>query len=142
MARTPCAFDIWCLTSGCDFMDTICNRQAQCGCQRKERASGGVADVATQDLSTEAKCQRHFMRLQVFGMFTLEPERFQNQPTPTREKITEDRKGSSPEDAQAACDFSFSRSKFSLFFHRVSVMAAILRASVRRPRRDKPAPDH
>ena len=35
-------------------------------------------------------------------------------------------------DAQAACDFSFSRSKFSPFFHRVSVMAAILRASVRR----------
>jgi hypothetical protein len=35
-------------------------------------------------------------------------------------------------DAQAACDFSFSASKFSPFFHRVSVMAAILRASVRR----------
>src|SRR4030081_1117637 len=36
------------------------------------------------------------------------------------------------EDAQAACDFSFSASKFSSFFHRVSVIAAILRASVRR----------
>src|SRR5215472_17633785 len=35
-------------------------------------------------------------------------------------------------DAQAACDFSFSASKFSPFFHRVSVMAAILRASVSR----------
>src|ERR1039458_3792782 len=35
-------------------------------------------------------------------------------------------------DAQAACDFSFSASKFSPFFHRVSVIAAILRASVRR----------
>ena len=35
-------------------------------------------------------------------------------------------------DAQAACDFSFSTSKFSPFFHRVSVIAAILRASVRR----------
>jgi hypothetical protein len=35
-------------------------------------------------------------------------------------------------DAQAACDFSFSASKLSPFFHRVSVMAAILRASVRR----------
>lgn len=34
--------------------------------------------------------------------------------------------------AQAACDFSFSASKFSPFFHRVSVMAAILRASVSR----------
>ncbi len=35
-------------------------------------------------------------------------------------------------DAQAACDFSFSASKFSPFFHSVSVIAAILRASVRR----------
>jgi hypothetical protein len=35
-------------------------------------------------------------------------------------------------DAQAACDFSFSMSKFSPFFHTVKVMAAILRASVRR----------
>src|SRR5438132_5044571 len=35
-------------------------------------------------------------------------------------------------DNQAACDFSFSASKFSPFFHRVSAMAAILRASVRR----------
>src|SRR2546426_126827 len=35
-------------------------------------------------------------------------------------------------DAQAACDFSFATSKFSPFFHRISVMAAILRASVRR----------
>ena len=35
-------------------------------------------------------------------------------------------------DAQAACDFSFSMSKFSPFFHNVRVMAAILRASVRR----------
>jgi len=34
--------------------------------------------------------------------------------------------------AQAACDFSFSMSKFSPFFHTVKVMAAILRASVRR----------
>src|SRR2546425_4069936 len=35
-------------------------------------------------------------------------------------------------DAQAACDFSFATLKISPFFHRVSVMAAILRASVRR----------
>ena len=35
-------------------------------------------------------------------------------------------------DAQAACDFSFSASKPSPFFHSVSVMAAILRASVSR----------
>ena len=33
-------------------------------------------------------------------------------------------------DAQAACDFIFCASKFSPFLQRVSVMAAILRASV------------
>ncbi len=37
-----------------------------------------------------------------------------------------------PRDAQAACEFSLLMSKSSPFFHRVSVMAAILRASVRR----------
>src|SRR5215471_5613555 len=35
-------------------------------------------------------------------------------------------------DAQAACNFSFSASKSSPFFQSVSVMAAILRTSVRR----------
>src|SRR5215469_11372922 len=35
-------------------------------------------------------------------------------------------------DAQAACEFSLSMSKSSPFFHSVSIMAAILRASVRR----------
>src|SRR5882724_328538 len=50
---------------------------------------------------------------------------------PPPEKITGDG-GLFPRDAQAACDFSLSTSKFSPFFHRVSVMAAILRASVRR----------
>jgi hypothetical protein len=35
-------------------------------------------------------------------------------------------------DAQAACEFSLSMSKSSPFFHSVSVIAAILRASVRR----------
>jgi hypothetical protein len=34
--------------------------------------------------------------------------------------------------AQAACGFSFSASKLSPFFHRVSVIAAILRARVSR----------
>src|ERR1700681_4030215 len=64
------------------------------------------------------------IRLQAIGMLTLEPERLKNQPATTRESIGGD--------AQAACDFSFSASKFSPFFHRVSVMAAILRASVSR----------
>ena len=41
-------------------------------------------------------------------------------------------KGLFTRDAQAACDFSLSASKPSPFFHRVSVIAAILRASVSR----------
>src|ERR1700724_1068397 len=48
-----------------------------------------------------------------------------------QKKITGDG-GLFTQDAQAACDFSFSTSKFSPFFHKVSVMAAILRANVRR----------
>src|SRR6266568_8192093 len=64
-------------------------------------------------------------------MLTLEPERLKNQLTTTRKRSPE-MKGLFTGDAQAACDFSFSASKFSPFFHRVSVMAAILRASVRR----------
>ena len=53
-----------------------------------------------------------------------------NQPPP--EKASAEMEGLFTGDAQAACDFSFSASKFSPFFHSVSVIAAILRASVRR----------
>ena len=70
------------------------------------------------------------VRLQAIRILTLEPERLQNRLATTR-KITGDGRALTG-DAQAACDFSFSASKFSPFFHRVSVMAAILRASVRR----------
>src|SRR5438093_6069640 len=69
--------------------------------------------------------------LQAIGMLTLEPERLKNQRTTTRKRSPE-MEGLFTGDAQAACDFSFSASKFSPFFHRVSVMAAILRARVRR----------
>jgi len=55
----------------------------------------------------------------------------QNRLATTRKRSPE-MEGLFTRDAQAACDFSFSASKFSPFFHRVSVMAAILRASVRR----------
>jgi len=71
------------------------------------------------------------VRLQAFGILTLEPERLKNRWTTTR-KIDRRWKGLFTGDAQAACGFSFSASKSSPFFHRVSVMAAILRASVRR----------
>ena len=80
---------------------------------------------------TEAECFVGTVRLQALGILTLEPERLKNRSTTTGERITgEDR--ARTRDAQAACDFSFSTSKFSPFFHSVSVMAAILRARVRR----------
>src|ERR1700731_5123724 len=71
------------------------------------------------------------VRLQAIRMLTLEPERLQNQLAITRKRSPE-MEGLFTRDAQAACDFSFSASKFSPFFHKVSVMAAILRASVSR----------
>src|SRR5437879_9437373 len=57
--------------------------------------------------------------------------RASQEPPATTRKITGDGRLLT-RDAQAACDFSFVASKFSPFFHRVSVMAAILRARVRR----------
>src|SRR6478672_8683018 len=54
------------------------------------------------------------------------------EPTGHHQKKSPEMEGLFTRDAQAACDFSLSASKLSPFFHRVSVMAAILRASVRR----------
>ena len=71
------------------------------------------------------------VRLQAIRMLTLEPERLKNQLATTRKRSPEMERLFT-RDAQAACDFSFSASKFSPFFQSVSVMAAILRASVRR----------
>src|ERR1035441_1776836 len=55
-----------------------------------------------------------------------------SEPTGHHQKRSPEMEGLFTRDAQAACDFSFSASKFSPFFHRVSVISAILRASVRR----------
>ena len=71
------------------------------------------------------------VRLQAIRILTLEPERLQNRLATTSQRAPK-MEGLFTRDAQAACDFSLSASKFSPFFHRVSVMAAILRASVRR----------
>src|SRR2546429_4209191 len=79
---------------------------------------------------TEAGCQGT-VRLQAFSILTLEPERLQNRPATTREDQRR-WKGLFTRDTQAACGFSFSASKPSPFFHRVRVIAAILRASVSR----------
>src|ERR1017187_7620202 len=54
------------------------------------------------------------------------------EPTGHHQRRSSEMEGLFTRDAQAACDFNFSASKFSPFFHRVSVIAAILRASVRR----------
>src|SRR6266699_1505872 len=58
--------------------------------------------------------------------------RASQEPTGHHQKDLPEMEGLFTRDAQAACDFSFLASKLSPFFHRVSVMAAILRASVRR----------
>src|SRR5262249_60314620 len=70
-------------------------------------------------------------RLQAIGMLTLEPERLKNRLATTRTRSPE-MDGTVHRNAQAACNFSFSASKSSPFFQSVSVMAAILRASLRR----------
>ena len=70
-------------------------------------------------------------RLQAIRILTLEPERLKNRLATTRTRSTE-MDGALSGDVQAACNFSFSASKSSPFFQSVRVMAAILRASVRR----------
>jgi len=82
-------------------------------------------------ITQRLKCSATLVRLQALGMLTLEPERLKNQ-RPPPDKDHRRWKGFFTRDAQAACDFSFSASKFSPFFQSVSVIAAILRASVRR----------
>ena len=60
----------------------------------------------------------------------LEPECLEN-PTATAREIPSDG-ADSIEDTQAACDFRYWASKRTPFFQRCKVIAAILRASVRR----------
>ena len=79
----------------------------------------------------EAECFVGTVRLQAIGILTLEPERLQNRFTTPREQSPEMERAL-PRDAQAVCEFSLLMSKSSPFFQSVSVMAAILRASVRR----------
>src|SRR5580700_4472483 len=58
--------------------------------------------------------------------------RASQEPTGHHQKRSPEMEGLFTPDAQAACDFSFLGSKFSPFFQSVSVIAAILRASVSR----------
>src|SRR5713226_2264052 len=67
-------------------------------------------------------------RLTGLWILTLEPERLEDQPVIAR---NESRDGLST-DAQAACCFRYSASKRTPFFQTSKVMAAILRARVRR----------
>src|SRR5208282_6789441 len=74
----------------------------------------------------ETWCRRH-RSLTGFWILTLEPERRENQrPSP------EMNPGMDSTDAQAACCFRCSASKQTPFFQTIKVMAAILRAKVRR----------
>ena len=66
--------------------------------------------------------------LTALWILTLEPERLENQTAIAR---NESRDGLST-DAQAACCFRCSASKRTPFFQTIKVMAAILRARVRR----------
>src|SRR5580704_9253453 len=80
-------------------------------------------------------------RLTALRILTLEPERLEDQPAIVRNESGD---GLST-DAQAACGFRYSTSKRTPFFQTIKVMAAILRARVRRaivgfiPRATKPA---
>ena len=67
------------------------------------------------------------LRLWDVGMLTLEPERLKNQST-----IPTEVNGLSLETLRQLAISVSQRRRFSPFFHRVSVMAAILRASLRR----------
>jgi hypothetical protein len=89
------------------------------GCPRRHR------DFA------EAKCHRHLCAYRRYGCSFSNPS-VSRTDWPPPDKDQRRWKGLFTRDAQAACDFSFSASKFSPFFQSVSVMAAILRASVRR----------
>jgi hypothetical protein len=66
--------------------------------------------------------------LRALWILTLEPERLENQPVIVRDESSD---GLST-DAQAACCFRYSASKPTPFFQTIKVIAAILRASVRR----------
>ena len=79
---------------------------------------------------TETGCQRH--RVPTGVRYTHPRTRASQEPTGHHQRDQRRWKGLFTRDAQAACGFSFSGSKPSPFFHRVRVMAAILRASVRR----------
>jgi hypothetical protein len=80
---------------------------------------------------TEAKVPSHLYAYRPLGCSPSNPSVSRtNRPPPEKESAAMER--ALTRDAQAACDFSFSASKFSPFFHRVNVMAASLRASVSR----------
>jgi len=76
----------------------------------------------------ETWCPKHPHSLTGLWILTLEPERLENQPAMAG---NESRDGLST-DAQAACCFRCSASKRAPFFQTIKVMAAILRARVRR----------
>jgi hypothetical protein len=82
-------------------------------------------------ISQKLSAQRVLHAYRPLGYSLSNPSVSRTDPPP-REKESPGMDRARTGDAQAACDFSFSTLKFSPFFHSVSVMAAILRARVRR----------
>ena len=70
--------------------------------------------------------------LQALRILTLEPERLKNRSTTLRTRVIEDGKGSYPRRSSGLRVQFVDIEVFSPFFHSVSVIAAILRASVSR----------
>ena len=83
-------------------------------------------------IDPETRCclQQHTKRLMSAWILSLEPERRRTDGSPPRHETWETT--CVPGNAQAACSFSFSASKYSSFFQSVKAMAAIFRAKVRR----------
>ena len=79
-------------------------------------------------VNRETRCPKHTLRLTRLWILTLEPERLENRQATAGD---ESREGLST-DAQAACCFRYSASKRTPFFQTSKVIAAILRARVRR----------
>jgi len=111
------------------------NKQCGCKCQpwfylRLEAYSFFWLSEGAYSLSRDSRCSEHTLRLTRLWILTLEPERRKNRQVAARQESSEE-KGSRP-GAQAACCFRCSASKRTPFFHTSKVMAAILRAKVRR----------
>jgi hypothetical protein len=146
-ARVSC-FALWFLVLFCsisavasslvsDSADRFLKLASACGCTASTMVLSATRGlelfrVVREGIGlTQRLCASGTVCLPAIRMLTLEPERLKNQLATTSQRSPE-MEGFFTRDAQAACDFSLSASKFFPFFQSVSVMAAILRANVSR----------